>query len=190
MLKSLYRSNGYIYQQWDLFEVGKMKKYKTIAWEGFRNCWVDNYTPPAKNPPKVFSSAYDTVKNWMERIKLIDPDARFFYYCTAWRWNWSNWVAWRLYTIYNRKSINQETWQVTDEWEELDYLESYPYDEWKYFSLLLFEDILWLIDVTKQQWSFDIEVFKKCNKEDLDKRKIDVDMSMRNIPNEQWSNSN
>jgi len=185
-MKTVYHSfnkgTWIFYQQWDLFEVSWLKKTKKEARETFCKTWTHSWKTPAISTPNMFSKAYDRIKDFMTRIKLLDDNAKFYWYCSASFANNSNNPWWKVYALYNREVIPQEveaeTWRVTREAliEPVVYrLEDFPYDEWKFMILPMFEEILWVFDLNQTDHWVDEEVCKSTSAEELEKRKIEVE---------------
>lgn len=184
-MKALYHTfnweDSIFYEQDDLFEVGELKKTKKESWNEFTKTWTYERRTPAMNTPTTYSRAYDTVKDFMTRIKLLDNNAKFYRLCTASWWNDSNNIWWRLYTVYNREIIPEEKnedWTVAREAliESSVYrLEDFPYDQWKFITLALFKDILWMYHIGDRDWRLTKEMCDQCSEEKLNERKLQVE---------------
>lgn len=150
-----------------------MKKYKTQVHQELVDHWIDSYSAYTKSPSKWLWEAYDDIKAFIEAYK--DKDARFYLYITSMRNNGSNSSSWRLYVTYKRQV---EEWVTV---EEIDYFTPQDYDEWKYVCLAMFDEVLWLIDTSLIEWDivFNKFLFDRCNAEDLEKRKMNLDKSIR-----------
>lgn len=185
-MKNLYHSfnkwEGFFYEQWDLFEVKDLKKTKKESWTEFSKTWVQNYRTPAQSTPTVYSKTYDTVKDFMTRIKLLDSDAKFYWYCSASWWNDSNNVWWKIYALYNREVIPEQTeewtWRVVREAliePTLYKLEDFPYDQWKFMTLALFDEILWSCCIhDTEERNVTIELCNQCTAEKFNEKKKEV----------------
>lgn len=185
-MKTLYHTfnweDSIFYEQDDLFEVGELKKTKKESWEDFKKTWTYDWRTAAISTPSTYSKAYDTVKDFMTRIKLLDSNAKFYRMNSASWSNDSNNVWWKLYAVYNREVIPEEveewTWRVVREAliEPTVYrLEDYPYDQWKFITLALFKDIIWMYHIDDYNWRLTKEMCDQCNSENLEWRKLQVE---------------
>lgn len=178
-MKNCYHSCGLFYEQGDLFEVKDLRKTKKECWQEFCQTWTHQWHTPAISTPTHFSRAYDTIKDFMTRIKLIDPDAKFYWYCSASFNNDSNNVWWKLYALYNRLIEEAHT---NDQWEEIPALieptvyrlEDFPYDQWKFMVLPMFNEILSVFNLNDSERWVCKETCEQCSAEALEARKIDV----------------
>ena len=178
------------YEQHDIFEVSGLKKTKKESREEFCKTWCHRWHTPAKSTPTVYSKTFDTVKDFMTRIKLLDNNAKFYWYNSASRGNDSNNVGGRLYAVYNREVIPEEVdeqWNVTREAliEPATYrLEDYPYDQWKFITLALFEDILSCANLADTEGWVTAENCALCTAEYLNSKKFnDVEPQRKQNPN-------
>lgn len=186
---SFNKGDSIFYEQWDLFEVSWLKKTKKESREEFCKTWSHSYHDPAKSTPNNYSKAYDTVKDFMTRIKLLDNNAKFYWYCSASFGNDSNNIWGKIYALYNREVIPEqrdEQWNVTREAliEPTTYrLEDFPYDQWKFMTLALFDEILWSFNLNESEHWVCKETCDLCTAENLEMKKINVEPQWkRNLP--------